>query len=46
MGATASMTPIAKNSKRSYKWPASLPAAKDSGPSQPIITLSVVTIAM
>ena len=46
MGATAASTPIAKYSKKRKNCPASAPAAKDSGPSQPIITVSVVTIAM
>jgi hypothetical protein len=45
MGATAASTPIAKYSKKRKNCPASAPAAKDSGPSQPIITVSVVTIA-
>lgn len=38
--------PIAKRLNSRWKWPASAPAASASGPSQPIMTTSVVMIAM
>ena len=45
-GVTPVSTPIAKRLNSRWKWPASAPAASASGPSQPIMTMSVVMIAI